>query len=238
MICAIHQPNFFPWLGYFEKIWRADVFIFLNQVDYEKSGHSMQCYTNRVAILGSNGQKKYIYCPVVREHGPQRIDTVIMRDQSWKQDILSELNKSYGEAPFKKQIDEWVHEIVDYDTEYLSVFNINAITLLCEKLGIITSLFRQDEYNTKKHSTDLLVELTKEVKCDKYLYGRGGSNYQDPELFRREKIDAIAQDYISSEYYQGDGNHPFIPGLSILDALYWIGPDETLKVLKRDRVNI
>ena len=41
MICAIHQPNFFPWLGYFEKIWRADVFIFLNQVDYEKSGHSM-----------------------------------------------------------------------------------------------------------------------------------------------------------------------------------------------------
>ena len=67
-VCAIHQPNFFPWLGYFEKIKRADVFVFLDHVHYPKSGNSMGSWTNRVKI-NISAHAKWISCPVVREHG-------------------------------------------------------------------------------------------------------------------------------------------------------------------------
>ncbi len=69
MICAIHQPNFFPWLGYFDKISRADVFVFLDVVDYPKSGSSMSSWVNRV-MLKVGSQKTWVRCPVVREFGP------------------------------------------------------------------------------------------------------------------------------------------------------------------------
>jgi hypothetical protein len=71
-LCAIHQPNFFPWLGYFDKINRADVFVFLDQVAYPKSGSSMGSWCNRVKI-NIAGVASWISCPVVREHGPQSI---------------------------------------------------------------------------------------------------------------------------------------------------------------------
>ena len=59
----------FPWMGYFNKMARVDAFVFLNQVDYEKSGHSMQGYGNRVSI--GDGTTR-IYCPLVREHDLRR----------------------------------------------------------------------------------------------------------------------------------------------------------------------
>ena len=230
MLCAIHQPNFFPWLGYFEKIYRADVFVFLNQVDYEKSGHSMQCYTNRVSVVDRNGMARYIYCPVIREHGPQRIDAVEIKNHEWKQNIIKELNECYSKAPFKSLIDGWVNEILGFDTNFVSDFNIFAIKYLCMKLGIDTRFYCQDEIGSEKHSSELLVELVKSVGCDKYLHGKGGKSYQDPRVFENERIETVAQDYICREYYQG-GGHPFVQGLSILDSLYWIGPDETMSEL-------
>lgn len=231
MLCAIHQPNFFPWLGYFEKISRADAFVFLNQVDYEKSGHSMQCYTNRVAIIDANRNKTYIHCPVIREHGPQKIDTIKIKTEiDWRAVIRNVLDNAYNEAPFKSEIEELMVGILDYETEYLSEFNINAITRLCEALGITTKLYRQDQFVSENHSTELLVELTKNVGCDEYLYGGGGSKYQEEGIFLNAAIKAVPQDFVQWKYNQGNGE--FVSGLSILDSLYWTGIDETQKMIK------
>ena len=47
-IVAIHQPNFFPWLGYFDKINKSDIFIFLDDVQFPKKGGN---WTNRVQLM-------------------------------------------------------------------------------------------------------------------------------------------------------------------------------------------
>lgn len=231
MLCAIHQPNFFPWLGYFNKIAKADAFVFLNHVDYEKSGHSMQCYTNRVAIADSTNEIK-IHCPVVREHGPQKIDSIkIKTDEKWRDDIYDKIEKCYGKALFWEDLRNVINELLSYQTDSLSDFNINAIKALSDLFGFSTSFYYQDQFISDKHSTELLAELVKWTGCDRYLYGKGGSNYQDDHVFQQAGIEAIAQDYVPFNYERGEDGH-FIPGLSVLDAIGWIGIKETAARLK------
>lgn len=234
MICSIHQPNFFPWIGYFDKIARSDVFVFLNQVDYEKSGHSMQCYTNRVAVLDKNNAKKNILCPVVREHGPQKIDTVrIKPDIDWKIDVITTIKNNYEDAPFKDETYGLLDSIWNYKTDYLSEFNINAVTVISDALRLDTKIVRQDELDTHYHSTELLAEITNKVGCSHYLYGGGGSKYQEERYFDEHHVVAVPQGFIPWEYKQRD-NNSFVGGLSILDALFWIGIDATSeKLVKR-----
>lgn len=228
-ICAIHQPNFFPWLGYFEKIERSDVFVLLNAVDYEKSGHSMQCYTNRVSIL-KNGKAFYIHCPVVREHGIQSIcDVKINNNIDWRDRLKQEIKADYEKTKYYSDIKEFIFSLIDYETDFISEFNINIIGELAKKLDLSAKLVRQDQFNTRGHSTELLAELVKAVQCECYLYGGGGLKYQKNEIFEEQGIIPIAQNFQFPYYKQI--TEPFVPGLSILDTLFHCGFEETKKLL-------
>ena len=223
MLCSIHQPNFLPWLGYFDKIARSDVFVLLDHVDYEKSGHSMQSITNRVAILG--GDK--IYCPVVREHGPQLIDSVKIReDMPWRKELADKLEKRYRNAPFRNETMALIDELINFSTDSLSQLNINAIKRICEATGIDTKFVIQSEMETQGHSTQLLIDIVKKVGCDSYMHGKGGTKYQEDELFEATGIKLVPQNFIPWEYAQQPGSE-FEKGLSIVDAMFFIGIGET-----------
>lgn len=234
MICAIHQPNFFPWMGYFNKIARSDVFVFLNQVDYEKSGNSMQCYTNRVSIL--NGIKStYIHCPVIREHGPQPICNVkINNTLQWRQELEKVLDVCYKKAPYYEELKNYITELIFTEADNIADYNIKIIRNLVHVFQIETKIVRQDELNTSKHSTDLLVEIAKAVECDTYMCGKGGDKYQNEETFNQYKIQLLRQNYKPIEYNQG--NVDFVAGLSILDALFWNGIEKTRELIKGNRI--
>ena len=67
MIVAIHQPNYLPWLGYFYKMVKADIFVLLDNVQYEKNG-----YTNRCQIKTPQGPF-WLTLPIKRKF-PQMIN--------------------------------------------------------------------------------------------------------------------------------------------------------------------
>ena len=230
MLCAIHQPNFFPWAGYFDKIARSDVFVFLDHVDYEKSGHSMQSITNRVTIFG--GEK--IHCPVVREHGPQLIDSVKIReDMPWRQDLIGKLKKKYVRAPYCDEISAFIEDMISVPTDSLSILNINAIKKICEKTGIETKFVIQSEMETQGHSSELLIDIIKKTGCSEYMHGKGGTKYQDDSLFEAAGIKLVPQDFTPWTYSQGVAAE-FEKGLSIIDALYWLGFRETGQKVMRN----
>ena len=231
MICAIHQPNIYPWLGYFDKANKADVFVFLNQVDYEKSGHSMQSICNRVGIL-KNGKKGYMHIPVERKHGAQKIDTVIIKKTvDWQNNILQNISIAYKNAPFCDYVIDMVKTHFLYEGDFLSEFNISVIRDVATRLGINTPFIRQDELQTTKHSNELLAEICCKVGCNQYLYGGGAAGYQDDNVFKKNGIEPVAQDFHFPYYEQK--NDVFVPGLSIVDTLMWIGIEETKQLLEK-----
>lgn len=232
MICTIHQPNFFPWMGYFNKIARADIFIFLNQVDYEKSGHSMQCYTNRVGIL-KNEKASWIRCPVIREHGPQPIHTVRINDTlDWRNDLKKTIRECYQTTKYYNTISGYIFALIDYKTEYVSEYNMYIVSELAKQLELKAKLVRQDQFHIKGHSTKLLIELIKASQCDSYLYGSGGKKYQQNEIFGEQGIKLIYQDFRTPYYEQVSST--FVPGLSILDTLFHCGFERTRNLLFKE----
>jgi len=215
-ICAIHQPNFFPWLGYFDKIRCADIFVFLDRVNYPKSGKSMGSWCNRVR-LNVQGKSSWVQCPVVRERGVQPINTVRIDDrQPWRERMRETLRVNYQRTPNFEQVYPLVSQLLDYPCEFLSEFNINVIKELTHILGLSTHFVCHSEIDDDGlSSTARLVRITGRVGADTYLCGNGADGYQERGLFSEVNIILTYQKFTMWPYCQYD----YLPGLSVIDFL-------------------
>ena len=229
-ICAIHQPNFFPWLGYFDKIVQSDVFVFLDAVTYPKSSKTMATWTNRVAINIQN-QKQWISIPVVREDGVQYINQVRINTSNWREKLKKTISFNYSKANYYDVVAPHVFRWIDYDFEYVSDYNICIIKEISDYLGLKTSFVKQSDLNTQNHSTRLLVEIVKEVGCDTYLCGGGAAGYQEDFLFEENGLKLKYQNFEHPQYQQL--SKEFIGGVSVLEPLFNLGFDGVSALIKR-----
>jgi hypothetical protein len=216
VVCAIHQPNFFPWLGYFDKIRRADVFVFLDEVVYNKSGSGMGCWTNRVNIT-IQGRAQWFGCPVRREPGTQLIRDVRIDDsQSWRRKLRRTLEVNYRRSPGFERAMAIVAPLLECPTDVLADFNINAVTRIAEALGLACAYRRQSELQADGKATELLINLTKAAGASCYLAGGGAAGYQQDDLFPEHGVTLLYNRFEPRPY--GDPRR-FIPGLSVIDYL-------------------
>lgn len=232
-ICAIHQPNFFPWMGYFDKIYRSDIFVFMDDVNYAKSSKTMSSWTNRVKIRVSS-QPHWINCPVIREAGDQKICDVLIDNKNlyWREKLIKTLVYNYKKCPYFEETSEFVYSLINFQSDSLSEYNCHNIKAICKKLHIDGIFYRQKPLNTINSSTKLLIEITKAVDCDSYMCGGGATGYQEDELFATEGISLIYQNYKEPYYESKDGQ--YINGLSILDVLFNCGFEMTEKLIKKE----
>ena len=230
MICAIHQPNYFPWLGYFDKINRTNAFVFLDAVDYPKSSKTMSTWSNRVAI-SINGKSHWVNCPVIRENGKQKIcDVQLEPGNRWKDKMAKTIEYSYKKSRHYDEVAEFIFSLIYDESKCLAEYNINNILNICKKLNIQTEFYRQTELNTTMASTDLLIEITKKINCDEYMCGGGAGGYQEDKKFEEEGIRLVYQNFCCPSYQQKDGEN--INGLSIIDVLFNCGFAETERLIK------
>ena len=203
--------------------------MFLDEVDYPKSGSSMSSYTNRVQLLLSK-KAGYVNCPVKRESGPQPINqTRIDNAQPWRKKLLKTIKINYGRAPFFEGTYEMLEAQLAEPFEFISQLNMRAITDITNLLGWERKILLQSEMETKQSSTDLLIEIVGKSGGDAYLYGKGAGKYQEDERFQAQNIKLVEQSFVSPEYEQALPE--FVKGLSILDALFFIGPEDTANIL-------
>lgn len=221
-VVAIHQPNFFPWLGFFDKLARCDVFIVMDEVQFPKAGAGG--WTNRVPLL-INGASKWVTVPVVRSHhGVRSIrETEISEDTPWRERLLEQVRHSYGKAPHYAEAMTLLTPLIEERTPFLSAYNSKAIVAIAGALGIPAS--RLVPMSTLPHAgsaTDLLIALVKAGGGDTYLCGAGSSGYLEPEKFEAASIRLVYQNFKAVEYPQR-GVQAFVPGLSIIDAFVSCG---------------
>lgn len=217
-ICAIHQPNFFPWLGFFDKIRRVEAFVFLDAVDYPRSGSKgMGSPVNRVKIA-LKGKEHTVGVPLQRAPLGTPINCIeIDESQRWRQKLLRTLAQNYGRAKNFESAMALIEPLVGYRDSNLSTFNIHAITTIASALGCVsTRFFRQSSLNAPGASTELLINLAKAVHCNAYLAGAGSSGYQKDELFAKAGVMLIYQGFKPEPY---EPRESFVPGLSIIDYL-------------------
>lgn len=242
-VCAIHQPTFFPWLGYFDKIRQADVFVFLDRVNYQKSGSSMSSWCNRVRINDS-GNASWISCPVKREHGPQLIDKVIIDDtRPWRDGLRATLERAYRGARNFESTFALIDRLLRYETDRLADFNVNAILAVADRLGCGAEWVRQSGMPaTDAIGTARLIEICAKLGADVYLSGNGSAGYLDKAVFPTAGIRLVYQNFQTPPY--GDAS-AFIPGLSAIDWLMHARPGneafadatEAAASLVRERIN-
>lgn len=187
-VCAIHQPNFFPWAGYFDKIKNADIFIFLDEVSYPKSGSGAGSWCNRVKLL-NGGKPSWFGLPIQRQSGVQLIKDVEFANKEYNQKKIGKsLAYNYKNKPFYSHCLQLIDPLLHYPAINLAEYNINAIVQLSKHLGFKTKFVRQSELQHQKHSTALLIELLQQVGADTYLSGNGSSGYLDDLLFNEAGI--------------------------------------------------
>ncbi|MCZ6913316.1 MAG: WbqC family protein [Rickettsia endosymbiont of Ixodes persulcatus] len=211
MLCAIHQPNFFPWLGYFDKIRQSDIFVFLDNVQIQKTGSS---WVNRTK-LNYLGKEKWFTCPIKRPSGYIRINEVEFSEKNWKEHLLNVLCSYYKNYTNYKSCYSLLHKLLnEINTENLAEFNIHIIKSLALQFNYKTIFILQSDLGIKSNATDLLIDICKKVGAASYLCGGGASGYQEDILFKENKINLIYQNFSEKSL---TNKKDFIPGLSIID---------------------
>lgn len=222
-IVAIHQPNFFPWLGYFNKLARADVFIVLDNVQFPKTGGT---WMNRVRLL-VNGEPDWISMPMVRSyHGTRQIHEMkINNNISWRKKLLKTIDLSYGHAPLHHEVLPLFRKLIENPTDNLQEFNLTALQAMGTAIGLDWGkVILGSALEVNGEATDLLIAMVRAVGGTAYLCGGGAGAYQEDEKFAAAGIQLIYQGFEHPTYSQAD-NVRFCAGLSIIDVAMNCGFD-------------
>jgi WbqC-like protein family len=230
-VVAIHQPNFFPWLGYFNKIVRADAFVVLDHVQFQKTGGT---WTNRARLLVA-GQARWITAPVVRTyHGVRRTDEMTFHEAiAWRGKMLKTLAANYRRAKYYDECMTLIGPLILLKEARAAEYNIHAIKAIIAALGIDgTRLLRSSQMIVSGQGSELLAAITIAAGGTTYLCGGGATDYQDDALFARRGVALVYQDFRHPKYPQVDRDSTnFVAGLSIIDALMNCGITGTRELL-------
>lgn len=218
MICAIHQPNFFPWLGYFDKIRKADKFVFLDHVQFPKTGGGT--WSNRVAF-NIQAKSKWITAPINRPNGLLNTNEITFQNTNWRDKMIKTLSNHYSKTENFKIYKDFVFDLIAFENNNLAQYNINAITKICQILNIDTknkfTISSSLKHNTA--SNQLLIDITKTMECNTYMAGGGASGYQNLNMFKVQEINFLYQNFLHPVYKQANTEN-FIMGLSVIDYLF------------------
>lgn len=222
MNVVILQPSYIPWRGYFDQIRRADLFIFYDDVQYDKHG-----WRNRNQIKTAQG-RQWLTIPV---HSKGVTEGIAIKDvridwtKPWGRNHLRALTSAYNKSPYFKKYLPLLESFYVRRDECLADFTIETTIVLCRELGLTSMRFVRSSAlpGIDGARTDRLIQILKQVGAKHYISGPSARDYIEPEKFDRAGITLEYMAYNYPEYPQL--YPPFDSYVTILDLLFMTGKD-------------
>ena len=229
---AMMQPAFLPWQGLFELILNSDKFIFLDDFQFVVQSHH-----TRNKLFVNKEQVDYYSVPVQKSKcfELKLNETLIVENNVWKNKILKRISNIYAKTPFFKEIYPLVENWITKDYKTLAELNIECIKLFCKILKIEKDFLYSSEFtketNSNSKRTQRVVELFEWANGTEYLSAFGSFEYMLKDQYDYKKYPVLFQNYQPKPYKQIHSDE-FVPYLSVLDALFNIGSEKTLELIK------
>ncbi len=222
MNCVILQPSYIPWRGYFDQIKKADLFIFYDDVQYDKHG-----WRNRNRIKTQQGCQWVtipVYSKGVVEKGLPINQVKINWSENWNDKHWRSIQQAYSKAPYFEQYSDFLEPFFQQHPEFLADFTIDLTMAIARQLGIAhTRFIRSSTLQAAGTRTDRLIAVLTSAGATHYISGPSAQDYIEEDKFKSAGISLEYMQYNYPEYPQL--YPPYDPFVSIIDLLFMTGPE-------------
>lgn len=226
MKIAIHQPNYLPWIGFFDKLDQVDIFVLLDTALYSKSG-----FINRNKIKTPQGD--LMLTVPIKTKNKSINETVIDYTSNWQRKHWKSIESNYRNSSFWNKYKDGFEYLYSQKWLTLSELNIAFIQHINYILAINTPTLIVSDFNKDFGvRNERNINIVKHLKGTEYLSGIGARAYNNELEFTKHNIILSYQSFNHPHYPQRF--HTFIPNLSIIDMIFNCGPD-TLPIIRKQR---
>lgn len=219
MTLLIHQPEFLQYIGFWNRLSKADVFVALDTATYQKHG-----FMKRNKIKTAKGWQ-WFGVPLQHESSFTQIkDLLIDNSKPWREQQLALLEQNYRKAPYFSQYFPWFKEVISQPRERMIDLIMKFLQDASSFLEIKAKIIRASELKAQSKATELLVNICKELGADTYLAGpgqrEGREGYMEPEKFEQAGIKLQINGFAHPEYKQQFMEQGFLPYMSVIDLFF------------------
>jgi hypothetical protein len=233
MIYSVHQPQYLPWLGFFDKIDKSDAFVFLDDVQYKHRE-----YQNRNKVRTKDGWI-WLTVPIKFYRGDKISDVRIDDSRDWKTQHLKSLKSWYSRGDNFDKYFSFFEALYKKEWDKLCELNVGIIEFLLDSLGIKKPIYFESELNAGGEKTQRIINIGEKLKADVYLSGAGGRDYLEENKFSESGMGLCYQDFVHPAYRQQFSNkrEDFIPYMSVVDLMFNEG-ERSLGIIRGGKNNV
>lgn len=226
---AMMQPYLFPYLGYFQLIAAADVFVLGDDLPYVRSG-----WVNRNRIL-HNTQARLITFALKKD----RFELLIRERQlvdhfdGEANRLIALLTECYERAPYFAQVMPLIERLIRFPQQNVALYAEHSIRELCAYLHIVTPILRGSDFSLGAHigRHERTLRIARRCSASTLLQPAGGLDEEEIQHFARQGLEVRGFRMQPIEYRQFE--QPFVRNLSIIDVLMFNCVEHIQQLLDR-----
>ena len=218
MKCAIMQPSYLPWAGYFNLMSKVDIFIFLDDAQFSKNN-----WHNRNLII-CNNEKKWLTIPLKKSSINTKInEKQIDNSKNWIQNHQKTILQNYSSHPFENDLQEFLFFFKKINSNYLADFNIKILKYFAKKFFLNPKFLLSSELNIDEKRTTRLIKILEKIKATEYLSPEGAKSYLESDNFNNLTSIKLSFNNYKDKIYSQKNLKNFTPNLSIIDIVANLG---------------
>ncbi|WP_406657771.1 WbqC family protein [Methanolobus sp. ZRKC2] len=219
MRIALHQPNYLPYLGFFDKMNKSDIFVLYDDAQFSKSDFH---HRNKIRIYHG---WRWLTVPVEKSRLPIKNIKIrndfLVKDNYWFEDHFQSIMNNYEKSKYFHKYKESLQQIYSGEYDNLVDLSIALINMISSGMFTKNRIVLSSEFDLKSTGTQKIIDIVSVLDGDVYLSGPGGHSYLDTQLFEKHNIRLEFQNFHHPVYSQCYDN--FLPNMAAIDSLFNLG---------------